>query len=418
MECFIIEGPNIVTGEVKVSGAKNSALPILFATILTEDKCIVENVPELSDIKTTYDLLNYCGKECFFGFNRFEVSQSNDIKTEAPYDLVRKMRASVLIAGPMLAKYKRVKFSMPGGCAIGVRPIDIHLDGFKKLGADIKLEEGYVIMSAKHLHGARITLKFPSVGATENIMMVASLIDDLTIIENAAKEPEIVDLSEVLNKMGACIEGAGSGTIKIRGKKKLSGFRHKVIPDRIECGTFMILGALIGKELAIKNAHHKHLNSLIKKLKMTGVCIDVNDNDTIIVNSTNSIKPVNITTQPYPGFPTDLQAQWMSYMSVANGKSIITEKIFENRFMHAAELIRMGANIIVKGSKAYIEGVKRLKGATVMVSDLRAGAGLVLAGCIAEGITKVRRIYHIDRGYEKIDEKLKLIGVKIKREEE
>ncbi|MCX7905729.1 MAG: UDP-N-acetylglucosamine 1-carboxyvinyltransferase [Elusimicrobiales bacterium] len=418
MECFIIEGPNIVTGEVKISGSKNSALPILFATILTDDKCIVENVPELSDIKTTYELLAYCGKECFFGFNRFEVSQSSNIKTEAPYDLVRKMRASVLIAGPMLAKYKRVKFSMPGGCAIGVRPIDIHLDGFKKLGADIKLEEGYVVMSAKHLHGAKINLKFPSVGATENIMMAASLIDDLTIIENAAKEPEIVDLAEVLNKMGACIEGAGSSFIKIRGKKRLFGFKHRVIPDRIECGTFMILGALSGRRLVIKHGQPKHLDSLIRKLKMTGVFLDIDDEGTIIIDSSKLIKPVNIVTKPYPGFPTDLQAQWMSYMSVANGRSIITEKIFENRFMHAAELVRMGANINIKGNKAYIEGVKKLKGATVMVSDLRAGAGLVLAGCIADGVTKVRRVYHIDRGYERIDEKLKLIGVKIKREEE
>lgn len=417
MECFIIEGPNKVNGEVRISGSKNSSLPILFATILTDEKCIIENVPELSDVKTTYELLSYCGKDCFFGFNRFEVIEPRMINTEAPYDLVRKMRASVLIAGPMLARFRMVKFSLPGGCAIGVRPIDIHLEGFRKLGADITLNEGYVIMKAKRLHGATIRLKFPSVGATENIMMAASLIDDTTVIENAAKEPEIEDLAEVLKKMGARIDGAGESIIKIRGSKRLIGFKHKVIPDRIEAGTFAILAAMCGGRVLIKDSNPLHLKSLLNKLKLTGASVVISK-DTIDIRSSKSIKPQNITTQPYPGFPTDLQAQWMAYMSISNGRCVINEKIFENRFMHAAELIRMGADIDVRGSKATIRGVGRLKGATVMVSDLRAGAGLVLAGCAAYGVTKVRRIYHIDRGYEKIDEKLKLLGVRIRREEE
>lgn len=417
MECFVIEGPNKVNGEVKISGSKNAALPILFATLLTDEECILENVAELSDIKTTYELLSYCGKECFFGFNRFAVREFKAIKTQAPYDIVRKMRASVLIAGPLIARFKRVRFSLPGGCAIGVRPIDIHLEGFKKLGADITLDEGYVVMKAKRLHGAYIKLRLPSVGATENIMMAASLIDDLTIIENAAKEPEVVDLAEVLRKMGAEIEGAGTRLIKIKGKKRLRGFTHRVIPDRIEAGTFAILAAMCGGKVLIKNAEPSHLGVLFKKLKLTGAKIRV-WKDSFEVKAPRRIKPQSITTQPYPGFPTDLQAQWMAYMSLADGKSVINEKIFENRFMHAAELVRMGADITVNASKAVVKGVKELKGATVMVSDLRAGAGLVLAGCAAYGLTKIRRVYHIDRGYERIDEKLKALGVKIKREEE
>ena len=417
MECFIIEGPNRVDGEISVSGAKNSALPILFATILTDDDCVVENVPDLSDIKTTYDLLSYCGKDCFFGFNKFEVKETKRIITEAPYDLVRKMRASVLIAGSMLSRFGKVKFSLPGGCAIGVRPIDIHLDGFKKLGAEISLDRGYVIMKAKKLHGGKIRLRFPSVGATENIMMAASLIDDITVIENAAREPEIEDLADVLKKMGADIEGAGTDVVKIRGRKKLVGFRHRIIPDRIEAGTFAILAAMCGGRVIIKDTNPSHLKAVIRKLSLTGAQISVSK-DSIEVNAPKIIKPQSITTQPYPGFPTDLQAQWMAYMSISRGESIINERIFENRFMHVGELIRMGADIRIEGNRAFVRGVGSLKGATVMVSDLRAGAGLVLAGCSAYGVTKIRRIYHIDRGYERIDEKLRRIGVKIKREEE
>lgn len=417
MDCFIIEGPNKIVGEVNISGAKNASLPIIFATVLTDERCIIKNVPNLLDIKTTYELLSWCGKECFFGFNRFEVYERSKITTLAPYDLVRKMRASVLIAGPMLGRFGSVRFSLPGGCAIGVRPIDIHLEGFKKLGAEINLDGGYVIMKTKKLRGAHIKLRFPSVGATENLMMAASLIDDVTIIENAAKEPEVLDLVDVLNKMGARIEVKDGGVIRIKGAKRLKGFEHTVIPDRIEAGTFAILACASKGEILIKNASSNHLRYVLKKLRESGAYIE-EDDEKIFIKAPKKIKPVNIETKPYPGFPTDLQAQWMAYMLVASGRSVITENIFENRFMHVPEFMRMGANIRLDKNKAYIDGVKVLNGATVMVSDLRAGAGLVIAACVARGISKIRRVYHIDRGYERIDEKLKILGVKIKREEE
>lgn len=417
MDRFIIEGPSKVSGVVNISGAKNSALAILFATILTDEKCILENVPYLTDIETASDILNYCGKKCIREGDICEVVEKNNIKQEAPYDLVRKMRASVLISGPMLSRFGYVRFSMPGGCAIGVRPIDIHLDGFKKLGADIRLESGYVILKTKKLKPAVINLRFPSVGATENIMMAASLIDGKTIIKNAAMEPEISDLAEVLRKMGVFISGDGSKEIVVVGRKKLNGFAHRVIPDRIEAGTFMILGLMCGKNLEIKNIRPAHLSDLINKIKKAGGVLDIGL-DNIVIKGTKDIKPVSIKTEPYPKFPTDLQAQWMALMSIAKGKSKIIENIFENRFMHVAELIRMGADITVRHNIAYISGVKKLVGATVMASDLRAGAGLILAGCVAEGKTYIRRVYHIDRGYEKIEKKLSKIGVKIKREKE
>ncbi|MBP7796654.1 MAG: UDP-N-acetylglucosamine 1-carboxyvinyltransferase [Elusimicrobiales bacterium] len=414
MDSFIIEGGSKICGSVKISGSKNSSLPILFSTVLTDERCVINNVPELMDIKTTYELLSYCGKTCFFGFNSFSVDEKNKIITEAPYDLVRKMRASVLIAGPMLARFKHVKFSMPGGCAIGVRPIDIHLDGFKKFGADVKLDAGYVILSAKKLKPAVISLKFPSVGATENIMMLASLVEGKSVIKNAAKEPEISDLACVLNKMGARVSGAGSNEIVVEGSEKLKGFEHNVIPDRIEAGTFLILTALCGGRLELLNVESRHIETLLKKLEKTGAILEVYDNR-IVISSGKKILPSDIKTEPYPGYPTDLQAQWTSYMSVADGKSMVVENIFENRFMHVAELIRMGADIEIKHNTVIINGVKNLKGATVMASDLRAGAGLILAGARAQGITKVRRVYHIDRGYEKIELKLLAAGVKIKR---
>lgn len=417
MDRFVIEGPSKLSGVVNISGAKNSALAILFATILTDEKCILENVPDLDDIKTASAILEYCGKTCIRNADLCKVIEKTPLKQEAPYDLVRKMRASVLIAGPMLSRYGYVRFSMPGGCAIGVRPIDIHLDGFRKLGADIRLDSGYVILKAKRLRPAIINLRFPSVGATENIMMAASLIDGKTIIKNAAMEPEISDVAQALRKMGVFISGDGSKEIVIVGRKKLNGFTYRVIPDRIEAGTFMILGLMCGKNLEIKNVRPDHLSDLINKIKKAGGIVDVGL-DSIVVKGTNEIKPVSIKTEPYPKFPTDLQAQWMAAMSIANGRSKIVENIFENRFMHVAELIRMGADINIKHNSAYINGVKKLIGATVMASDLRAGAGLVLAGCVAEGKTYVRRIYHIDRGYEKMERKLSKIGVKIKREEE
>ena len=416
MDCFIIEGPSKIDGEVEISGSKNSSLAILFATLLTDEKCVLNNVPQLMDIKTTYEILSFTGKSCFFGFKRFEVKEKSDIKAEAPYDLVRKMRASVLVAGPMLARFKYAKFSMPGGCAIGLRPIDIHLEGFKKFGADIQMQEGYVILKAKKIKPAVINLKFPSVGATENLMMAASLIEGKTVIKNAAKEPEIEDLSEVLNKMGAKVIGAGSDTITICGVKKLNGFTHTVIPDRIEAQTFMILGAMCGR-VRVKNVCVKHCKNLIDKLKKSGAKVLIKDNFVEVIKP-SKIKAVNVVTNPYPGFPTDIQAQWMAYMCLCDSKAKITENIFENRFMHVAELNRMGANISVSGNTAVVKGVKNLIGAVVMASDLRAGAGLILAAISAFGRSKIRRVYHIDRGYEKIEEKLSKLGARIKRVEE
>ncbi len=417
MDCFIIDGPSKIDGEITVSGSKNSALPILFASLLTDEKCVLNSVPELSDIKTTYDLLTYVGKNCFFGFNRFEVSEINKIITIAPYELVRKMRASILVAGPLLARFKHVQFSMPGGCAIGVRPIDIHLEGFKKFGAEVVLKEGYIILKAKKLKPAIINLRFPSVGATENLLMTASLIDGESVINNAAREPEIEELACVLNKMGAVVNGAGSKTIRIKGAKKLKGFEHKIIGDRIEAGTFLILGALCAKKLVVKNVCINHLETLLRCLKKSGAEFETLT-DSLVIYKNKKIKPVDIKTEPYPGFPTDLQAQWMAYMCFSEGKSKIEENIFENRFMHAAELVRMGADIKIEHNVAYVKGVKKLTGATVMVSDLRAGAGLVIAALNAYGQSKIRRVYHIDRGYEKIEEKLSSIGAKIRRVEE
>lgn len=417
MDSFIIKGPSKIKGNVSISGSKNASLAVLFASILTDEKCILDNVPELSDIKTTYELLNYIGKECFFGFNRFEIEERNRIVCEAPYDIVRKMRASVLVSGPLLARFKYVKFSMPGGCAIGVRPIDMHLDGFEKFGAKIDLKDGYIIVRAKKLKPAVIKLKYPSVGATENLMMTASLIKGKTVLHNVAKEPEIETLACVLNEMGAKVEGAGTDTITVYGADKLRGFNHRVISDRIEAGTFMILCACCGGELTLHNAPVEHLTTVIKKLRKTGACVETQENK-IFVRSSKKIKPVNIITQPYPGFPTDLQAQWMALMSVADGKGKIVEDIFENRFMHAAELIRMGADIKLKHNTAYINGVKELKGAVVMTSDLRAGAGLLIAAARAHGESKIRRVYHIDRGYEKIELKMSSVGVDIQRVEE
>jgi len=416
MDCFIIEGPSKIDGEVEISGSKNSSLAILFATLLTDEKCILNNVPELVDIKTTYKILSYTGKNCFFGFNRFEVEEKSNIITEAPYDLVRKMRASVLVAGPMLARFKYAKFSMPGGCAIGTRPIDMHLEGFKRLGAEISMEEGYVILKSRKLKPAVIKLRFPSVGATENLMMAASLIEGKTVIKNAAREPEIEDLASVLNKMGARVYGAGSDTITVYGVKKLNGFTHTVIPDRIEAQTFMILGAMCGR-VRLKNIVAKHCRTLINKLKKSGASVKIVD-DYLEVSKGRNIKAVNIKTEPYPGFPTDIQAQWMAYMCLCNWKAKITETIFENRFMHVAELNRMGAIISVKGNTATVVGVKNLIGATVMISDLRAGAGLILAALSAFGRSKIRRVYHIDRGYERIEMKLSKLGANIKRIEE
>ncbi|MCK9582657.1 MAG: UDP-N-acetylglucosamine 1-carboxyvinyltransferase [Endomicrobiales bacterium] len=414
MDKIIIFGGKRLTGSITISGSKNSALPILIATLLTDEACVIENVPNLADIRTTLFLLEYLGKKVEKRGSIVYVENSSKLKHDAPYDLVRKMRASILVMGPLLARLGKVNVSLPGGCAIGARPIDIHLSAFKSLGAKIKLSGGYVLMNCSKLVGSVINFRFPSVGATENILLASVLAKGHTVIKNPAREPEIVDLANALNKMGAKITGAGSSIIKIQGVKKLSCLKHRVIADRIECATYMIASAITGGDVILKEAHIGHMRSIIEKLKKVGVKFE-NVKDGLRVKATNLLKAVSIKTGVYPAFPTDVQAQWMALLSVANGKADITEMVFENRFLHAVELQRLGANIKIEGNKVLVSGVKKLSGAPVMVSDLRAGAALVLAGLVAQGKTEVNRIYHLDRGYEKLEVKLRKLGANIKR---
>jgi len=415
MDNFIIHGGRAVNGEVKISGSKNAALPILAATMLTKEKCEIKNVPDLMDIKSTFELLNYMGKRCFFGFNTFTVHETSGLKHHAPYDLVRKMRASMLVAGPLLARFKKVRFSLPGGCSIGVRPIDIHLEAFKKMGAVVSYEGGDVILTAARLRPARLKFRFPSVGATENLMMCASLLKGTTVLENCAREPEIEDLARALVKMGASVEGAGTSIIRISGADELKGLKYEVMPDRIETGTFMLAAAAAGGTLKLLNTDIALVEPVARALKKAGVKITSEKGSITITSSGGRPKPVNIATKPHPGFPTDLQAPWMAFMARAKGSCEVHEAIFENRFMHAAELMRMGADITVTDRKAVIRGVERLLGAPVMASDIRAGAALIVAAVAAKGKSIIRRIYHIDRGYEKIESKLRLSGVRIER---
>jgi UDP-N-acetylglucosamine 1-carboxyvinyltransferase len=332
----------------------------------------------------------------------------------APYDLIRKMRASFLVSGPLLARYGKAMVSLPGGCAIGVRPVNIHVEGFKQLGAEIKLKKGNLAISCRRLTGSSIRLPSPSVGATENLMMAASLASGDTIISNVAREPEIIDLANFLNKSGAKISGAGTSTVKISGVNELSGTVHRVIPDRIETGTYLIAGAITGSSILIEDCIPEHLGAVISKLKQAGIKIDRSKNS-IMLRSTNRLKPVNIAAEPYPGFPTDLQAQWMTLMCTANGKSVVKENVFENRFLHVAELQRLGGKLAIKGDHVVIKGNSVFSGAPVMVSDLRAGAALVLAGLVAAGRTIIQRVYHLDRGYEKMETKLRKLGAEIVR---
>ncbi len=415
MDLFVINGGRTLSGETRISGSKNAALPVLFASLLTRERCEARNVPELRDVQSAYELLNYLGKNCFYGYGTFVSSENAPIKAEAPYNLVRKMRASVLAAGPLLARFGHARFSLPGGCTIGVRPIDIHLEGFKQFGAEISYNKGDVVLSSKKLHPAEIRLRFPSVGATENLLMSAALIDGESVIENCAKEPEIEDLCAVLVKMGAEIDGAGTDCIKIRGKAELGGFRHDIMPDRIETGTFMLLCAAAGGRITLTGADSKPLAALTRAMRKAGVKITAGKNYITVDSPVSRPKPVDITTKPHPGFPTDLQAPWMAFMAQCSGACTINEKLFENRFMHVPELARMEADITVSGSKAYIRGVPGLMGAPVMASDLRAGAALVVAAAAARGTTVIRRIYHIDRGYEKLEMKLRDLGVDVRR---
>ncbi|WP_427337924.1 UDP-N-acetylglucosamine 1-carboxyvinyltransferase [Caloranaerobacter sp. DY30410] len=416
MTKIIVEKSPPLKGTVRISGAKNSALPIIAASLLSTGKCILEDIPDLRDVDVICEVLSSLGADVKrVSREKLQINASIIDNFEAPYELMKKMRASFLVMGPLLARIGKARVSMPGGCAIGTRPIDLHLKGFKALGAKIEVGHGYVEASADKLKGDKIYLDFPSVGATENIMMAASLAEGETIIENAAQEPEIVDLANFINKIGGDIKGAGTSTIKIKGVKTLNGGRHQIIPDRIEAGTFMVGAAITGGDVIIENVVVDHIKSIIAKLKETGAEI-IEDGDKIRIIGKKPIKAIDIKTMPYPGFPTDMQAQFMALMSVANGTSIIIETVFENRFMHVDELKRMGANIKIEGRSAVIQGIDRLMGAPVKATDLRAGAALILSGLIAEGKTEISNIFHIDRGYSNIEQKLSKLGAKIYRE--
>lgn len=417
MSKIIVKKSGPLQGTVRVSGAKNAVLPILAATLLSTEKCVLEEVPDLRDVDVICEVLSSLGADVKrLGRDKVEVIANTLDEVEAPYDLVRKMRASFLVMGPLLARMGKARISMPGGCAIGTRPIDLHLKGFKALGADVTLGYGFVEAKAEKLVGAKIYLDFPSVGATENIMMAAVLAKGQTVIENAAEEPEITDLANFLNKMGADIKGAGTDTIKINGVEKLKGAIHPVIPDRIEAGTYMIAAAITGGNVLVDNVVPDHLKPVIAKLKEANVDV-IEEGNGIRVIGKNRPKSVDIKTMPYPGFPTDMQSQFMALMSVADGTSIIIETVFENRFMHVSELKRMSADIKIEGRSAIIEGKESLLGAPVKATDLRAGAALILSGLVADGTTEISNTYHIDRGYVDIEEKLKALGAIIYREE-
>ena len=416
---LIISEPRPLKGRVRVSGAKNSVLPIIAASLLADGNSIIDEIPYLNDVKIMCDLVKSLGASVNFSddLNRLEVSCNSLSNTTAPYELVNKMRASFLVAGPLLATTGHVRISLPGGCAIGSRPIDLHLKGFTALGASITQGHGYIEAERNgRLTGGKVYLDFPSVGATENIMMAAVLAQGNTVIENAAIEPEIVDLATFLTSMGAEIKGAGTDTIKISGVSDLKAASHTIIPDRIEAGTFMVAAAITGGDVIVENVVTDHLKPVTAKLREAGA--EISEEISSVRVKGNRINPVDIKTHPYPGFPTDMQSQMTSLLSVACGTSMVIETIFENRFMHVCELKRMGANIKVEGRSAIIEGCNRLTGAKVKATDLRAGAALILAGLCAEGTTEILDIEHIDRGYIKIDEKLRKLGAVISRSDD
>ncbi len=421
MDKIVIEGGKKLLGEVKIAGAKNSALPILAATLLTDEESVIENVPSLRDVHSMVKLLKALGAKVTYDKQSIRIKPSRSLKHVAPYKIVSTMRASFCVLGPLLARLGKAEVSLPGGCVIGPRPIDLHLKGLKGLGVKVKIDSGYVKATASRLKGDYIYLGGAfgsSVLATGNVMMAATLAQGTTYIENAACEPEVVDLAKFLIKMGAQIEGAGTHLITIKGVKKLKGARYKVIPDRIEAGTFMLAVTMAGGNVLLKDALPEHNGVLIDKLKHIGAVIKKEKNAITVIKKTNRLSPVNITTMPFPGFPTDLQAQMMALMTITPGISVITEKVYPERFMHISELNRMGANIFLEGSSAITNGTKKLSGAPVMASDLRASAALVIAGLAAEGRTDIHRVYHLDRGYYKIEEKLQGIGANIWREKE
>lgn len=416
MDKFRIAGGKALSGRIQISGAKNSALPCIAAALLTPETVTLHNLPYARDIITMRRLLEDLGCEVLMPELRtLKISSAAVDVFEAPYELVKTMRASVLALGPLLARFGEARVSLPGGCAIGQRPIDLHLMGFEKLGATVSIDGGDVVARANRLQGRDIYFDKVTVTGTENLMMAASLADGVTILNNAAREPEIVDLAELLNKMGARIEGAGLSTIRIEGVARLEGAEHTIIPDRIETGTFVVAAAITGGQLEIVNCNPQHLTAALDKLEETGVRIDRPNAFSIRVTGGDRLRASDVTTLAHPGFPTDMQAQYMALMTLSQGTSVITETIFENRFMHAAELLRMGARIRLNGRQAVIEGDNGLKGARVQASDLRASASLVLAGLAARGETVIDRVYHIDRGYEKIEEKLRSVGADIER---
>ena len=418
MDKFVIRGCNPLLGTVRVSGAKNAALPAMAAAILTDEPVILENIPQVRDIETTRKLLAAMGAEVELGYGRAQhrttICCRNLTSPEASYELVKTMRASTLVLGPLVARCGHARVSLPGGCAIGSRPIDLHIKGLERLGATITQDHGYVEASAKRLRGAEIVFDKITVTGTEDLLMAASLADGETVMQNCAREPEVADLAELLNKMGAHIEGAGTPTIRVKGVSKLHGARHRIIPDRIEAATFIIAGALTGGDLNVAGCDPRHLDALLQKLDEAGVKTAHNA-DSLRVMGDGPLKAADIVTAEYPGFPTDMQAQYMVLATQAEGTSNITENIFENRFVHAQELLRMGARIKIEGRRAVVRGKSPLSAAAVLASDLRASASLVLAALVAEGESIIDRVYHIDRGYEHIEEKLRGVGAQIRR---
>lgn len=415
MDKMWVKGGVKLSGEVHTSGAKNAALPIIFSSLLAEGKHVFTNVPDLLDIKSTRQILESLNCKTEFENNTLTVNVQKPEEPTALYEYVRKMRASVLCLGPLLAKYKKAKVSLPGGCAIGTRPVNMHLEGMEALGAEVEIKEGYIFANCNGLKGETILFDSPTVGGTENVLMAATLAEGITTIENAAKEPEVVDLANYLIKMGAKITGHGTGVIRIEGVSELKPAEHRVIPDRIEAGTLLIAGAITGGEVKVTECAPEHLEPLIQKLKECGFEVTTGANS-VSVAPCDTWKAVDVTTAPHPAFPTDLQAQFMALMTQAKGSSLITESVFENRFMHVQELVRMGANITPKARVAIVRGEEApLNGAPVMATDLRASACLVLAGLVAEGETEISRIYHLDRGYEKLEEKLSGLGAQIRR---
>jgi len=418
MDKFVIRGGNPLLGTVRISGAKNAALPAMAAALLTEEPVILENIPQVRDIETTRRLLSAMGAEVELGYGRAQHRTTICCRTlaspEASYELVKTMRASTLVLGPLVARCGTARVSLPGGCAIGARPIDLHIKGLELLGAKITQEHGYVEASARRLKGAEIVFDKITVTGTEDLLMAATLAEGETVMENCAREPEVADLADLLNKMGAKITGAGTATIRVKGVEKLHGAKHRIIPDRIEAATFVLAAALTEGDLNVSNCDPQHLGALLQKLREVGVKVTHRE-DSIRVEGNTNLKAADVVTEEYPGFPTDVQAQYMALATQAEGTSIVTENIFENRFMHAQELTRMGANIKIEGRRAVVRGKTPLSGAAVLASDLRASASLVLAALVADGETIIDRVYHIDRGYENIEEKLRAVGAQIRR---